>query len=286
VLRIMAPGLLSAGIYQLNVFVSQLIAASLDAGAVASLQYSLRLQELVLGVFVVSVTQVILPELSHHTARGDAASVRATFAYALRLIAFVTLPCAALLVLVAPELVAALFEFGAFDAESTRKTSEALIFHALGLLFIGQGRVVTQVFFACKDMATPTRVSLLDAALNVGLCLALSGPLGHAGIALAASLSALAHGVVLQVLLRRAHGISLPAAELGRLLRIAVATALMVGAVLGLDALWSTEGASRSERFLWLAAVGVVAGGVYVGAASRLGINELAGLLARRRGRP
>jgi putative peptidoglycan lipid II flippase len=285
VLRIMAPGLLSAGIYQLNVFISQLIAASLDAGAVASLQYSLRLQELVLGVFVVSVTQVILPDLSHHTARGDAASVRATFAYALRLIAFVTLPSTALLMLVAPELVATLFQFGAFDAESTRKTSEALVFHAIGLFFIGQGRVVTQVFFACKDMATPTRVSLLDAGLNVALCLALSGPLGHAGIALAASLSALAHGAVLQGLLRRVHGISLPAAELGRLLRVGAATALMVGAVLALSALWPTDGASRGERILWLGAAGLLGGAVFLVAASRLGVNELAGLIARRRSR-
>jgi putative peptidoglycan lipid II flippase len=285
VLRLMAPGLLSAGIYQLNVFISQLIAASLDAGAIASLQYSLRLQELVLGVFVVSVTQVILPELSHHTARGDTASVQGTFSYALRLIAFVTLPCTALLILVAPELVGTLFEFGAFDAESTRKTSEALVFHAIGLFFIGQGRVATQVFFACKDMATPTRVSLLDAALNVALCLALAGPLGHAGIALAASLSALAHGAVLQALLRRRHGVGLPRGDGTRLLKVGLATALMAGAVLGLDALWSTAAASRTERFLWLAAAGLVAVTVFLGAASRLGVNELAGLLARRRRR-
>ena len=287
VLRIMGPGILSAGIYQLNVFIAQLIAASLDEGSVASLQYSLRLQELVLGVFVVSVTQVILPNLSVHTANGDRDAVAATFTYALRLIAFVTLPCAALLMLAAPELVAVLFEFGAFDAESTRRTAEALVCHALGLYFIGQGRVATQVFFAYKDMRTPTRVSLLDAALNVALCLAFAGPLGHAGITLAASLAALGHGLLLQLLLRRTHGVGLTAGEWPRLLRVGLATGLMAGAVHGLGLLWSVATASRGERLLWLGSAGALALVVYLVAASRLGVNELGPLtrgLRRRLG--
>ena len=55
VLKVMVPGIFAAGIYQFNVFVSQLIASSLPEGAVSSLQYSLRLQELVLGLFVIAV---------------------------------------------------------------------------------------------------------------------------------------------------------------------------------------------------------------------------------------
>jgi hypothetical protein len=90
---------------------------------------------------------------------------------------------------------------------------------------------------------------------------------------------------VLQALLRRRHGVGLPRGDGTRLLKVGLATALMAGAVLGLDALWSTAAASRTERFLWLAAAGLVAVTVFLGAASRLGVNELAGLLARRRRR-
>jgi putative peptidoglycan lipid II flippase len=289
VLRIMGPGVFSAGIYQFNVFFAQLIASSLDEGSVASLQYSLRLQELVLGVFVVSVTQVILPSLSDHTARNDDSAVRSTLSYALRLIAFVTLPCTAALMIVAPEIISALFRFGAFDDESTRMTAEALRFHALGLFFIGQGRVVTQAFFAYKDLRTPMFVSLGDAVLNVGLCYLLAMPLGHGGIALASTIAALGYSVVLQWLLYRRMGGGPSREVFFRTARIAFATMIMAGVMLVAPHVVDPGTLSRPTLLLWLLAVLGLGAAVFYGASSVLRVNELNDLMAavkrRLRGR-
>jgi len=285
VLRVMGPGVFAAGIYQFNVFFAQLIAASLDEGSVASLQYSLRLQELVLGVFVVSVTQVILPSLSEHTANDDHGRVRSTLAYAMRLIAFVTLPCTAGLMLIAPEIVASLFQFGAFDAESTRMTADALRYHALGLFFIGQGRVVTQAFFAYQDLKTPTYVSFVDAIVNIILCFVLAKVMGHAGIALASTLAAIAFSGALQYLLYRRLGGGPGRELLARTGRLVLATLVMVGAML----LWrfavDPTGLSQARLIAWVAGAMVVAGLAFFGAANVLRVNELNDLLkaVRRR---
>jgi len=285
VLKVMLPGIFAAGIYQFNVFVSQLIASGLAEGSVSSLQYSLRLQELVLGVFVVSVTQVILPNLSESTAVDDHAGVKRTLDYAIRLIAFITLPATVALVLLGGPIVEGLFQFGAFDAESTAKTSFALTFHACGLFFIGQARVLTQVFFAYKDLRTPTLVSAADAVLNVGLCLLLSGPLGHGGIALASTLAAVGNSVLLHVMLGRRLGALGLGALLRRVLRIAGATAVMALALLGLSAVFPPHFESRLALIGWILGALALAGGTYLVSASLLRVNELQTLFGALRRR-
>ncbi len=285
VLKVMVPGIFAAGIYQFNVFASQIIASGLAEGSVSSLQYSLRLQELVLGVFVVSVAQVILPSLSEHTAKDDHEGVRSTVSYAVRLIAFITLPATALLILLGRPVVEALFQFGAFSAESTAKTTLALTFHAMGLFFIGQARVLSQAFFAYKDLRTPTFIAIFDAFINIALCLALSGPLGHGGIALASTLAALANSVLLHIFLaRRTGGLGL-ADLLKRFALIGLATAMMAGVVALFAHFLPPHMPSRLMLIGWILLALFIAGVTYLAASSALRINELSSLLGAVRRR-
>lgn len=97
--------------------VSQVIATTLDPGSVASLQFSLRLQELVLGVFAVSVATVILPAMSEQAHRGDLAGLKATLRDSVGLLGFVTLPATAGLLVLGEPIVRLLFQYGQFDEE-------------------------------------------------------------------------------------------------------------------------------------------------------------------------
>lgn len=288
VLTVMVPGIFAAGIYQFNVFTAQLIASGLAEGSIASLQYSLRLQELVLGLFVVSITQVILPNLSESTALSNDDEVKSTLSYALRLIVFITLPATALLLILGAPIVEALFQFGAFDDESTRMTTYALGFHAMGLLFIGQGRALVQVFFAYKDMRTPTLISAVVAATNIALCVILSVPLGHGGIALASTLAAVVNSVLLHYALTRRIGSLEVRALSGKAAKMALATAVMVGALLTLNALLPPHFESRLALIGWILLALTVASTSFLGVATLLRVNELStlfGALRRRLGR-
>jgi putative peptidoglycan lipid II flippase len=280
VLKVMVPGIFAAGIYQFNVFVSQLVASGLPEGSVSSLQYSLRLQELVLGVFVVSVAQVILPSLSEHTAKGDVDAVKRTTNYAVRLIAFITLPATVVLVILGAPIVEGLFQFGAFTAESTAKTALALDFHGAGLLFIGQARVLTQVFFSYKDLRTPTYISIADAALNVGLCVGLSHVMGHGGIALASTLAAVGNSTLLHIFLARKIG-SLGLRELLlRGARILAASAVMAAALVAFMTVFPAPHTGRLALIGWVFLALGLGGGVYLGAATLFRVNELESLFA------
>ncbi len=229
VFRIFAPALFAGGIYQVNTFVAQVVASSLGKGRISALQYSVRLQELVLGVFVVSVTTVLLPTLSAQVdAEGHGSrSAARTLSMAGRLLALVTLPATVGLILLGEPIVRLLFEFGHFSFHSTQLVVTALTFHALGLYPIALSRNLTQAFYAQKDLKTPTIIAFGVMLAHLGLCYALSPSLDHGGIALAGSLAALLTAVPMVPLLHQ-RGIQVVdrAFWLG-LLRTSGATALM-----------------------------------------------------------
>lgn len=234
VLRIFVPGILAGGLYQIQVFVSQMIASGLDGeGYISALQYSVRLQELVLGVFVVSITTVILPTLSAQISdEGDQSeSAAQTLSFAGNLLALVTLPATIGLILLGPAIIRLLFQYGEFSVQSADLVYWALIFHAAGLFPIALSRNVMQAFYAQKDLKTPMIVAAFVLVIHIVLCVVLSGPMGHGGIALSGSIGALLTVVFLIAILQRRGFKIVTAAALSSLFRCFLATAILMGVV-------------------------------------------------------
>ena len=64
VIALIGPTIIGMAAYQINDLISTALASRAEVGVVSSLQFSLRLQELILGIFAVSIGTVILPDLS------------------------------------------------------------------------------------------------------------------------------------------------------------------------------------------------------------------------------
>jgi len=283
--RILLPGVFSAGIYQINVTISQVIAAHLDPGSVASLQYSLRLQELVLGVFAVSVATVLLPTLSEQVHRQQWSEVKETFGFSVNLLAFVTFPATVGLILLGTPIVRVLFQYGRFDDASTGMTVFALQFHAAGIFFVALQRNVVQVFYAMHDLRTPTWVAAIVMLVHGLLCLLLSGPLRQGGIALAGSLAAALNVLMLWWLLRVRIGRMGIRAILASLGRTSVATVAMGVVVWGIAAAGFLDGVRGAALAVRLIPVILLAIGLYGLVARGLGspeLEEFLGILRRR----
>jgi putative peptidoglycan lipid II flippase len=288
-LWLLVPTLFGAGVYQINVLVSQAIAWSLGGGAVSSLQYSGRLLELTLGVFAVAVSTVVLPSLAADAAAGSLERVRETVLYSVRLCAFVCFPVTIGLFLLRTETASLLFERGAYSAESTQSTAYALGFHIIGLTHIALARVFVPVFYAFKDTKTPVYVAGLSMVVNVALCYALAGPLGHGGIALANTASAFVQAFALAALLSRHTG-PLNASATARSVGISLGATLVMGGIvwLGQDMLNTRELAGFGELVLPYAGLLVAAFIGYFIPCALLGHPELAEFVAlanRRAGR-
>lgn len=284
-LWLLLPTLFGAGVYQINVMISQAIAWGLGGGAVSSLQYSSRLLELTLGVFAVAISTVVLPSLSRDAAANRLDEVRDTVLYAVRLCCFVCFPMLVGLLLLREETASLLFERGAYSAESTRMTSYALAFHLMGLVHIALARIFVPVFYAFKDTKTPVLVAFASMLLNIALCYALAGPLHHGGIALANTGSAFLQAMALTVLLRRHTGPLSDTVTGPSVFRSGLGTLVMAAVVIGGGRYLLPEQASGMGLLLPYAALVTLAVTAYIAvalASRHPELYEVIGLLRRR----
>lgn len=234
VLLLMAPRLLAYGIGAVNTVVSTRFAAGLGDASVSHLYYANRLKELVLGGFAVSVATAILPLLSQQALSPDREPFKENLAFALRLIAFVTIPASVGLIVLKVPIVRVLFQGGRFQGADTAATAGALATLAAGLFFFAGIRVIVPAFYALKNTILPVTAAFADAVTFLVLCLVWTKPLGLPGIGLAASASAAVNVTVLLVALRRREGRLRGRQIAASLVRVLGASALMGGLLLAL----------------------------------------------------
>ncbi|MCB9397070.1 MAG: murein biosynthesis integral membrane protein MurJ [Acidobacteria bacterium] len=183
-----APMTIGAGIYQVNLLLSQSIAFSLSPASLSALTYSNRLMELVLGVFATALGTSLLPHLAKEKS-SDLSGFSSTLFQSMEGISVITLPASIGLMVAGYPIVALLFKRGAFDQESLNLTYIAVLFHAMSILPLSWYRVTSQAFFAMKQTRLVMILSLFTTVTNISLCYALPHffPEGarHAGIACA-----------------------------------------------------------------------------------------------------
>jgi len=286
VLRRMGPGIIGAGVTQLNLAVDVIIASLLPAGAVSFLYYADRVAQLPLGVVGAAIGTALLPLLAAQVAAGQRLSAHRSQNRALEISLALALPAAVALACLAPAIIAVLFERGAFGAAASAETARVLMAYAAGLVAFVLVKALIPAFFARGDTTTPVLVGIGVVALNLALNLAFlrfTG-LGAAGIALATGLAAWTNVAVLVVLLHRARHFR-PDRRLRRAAPRLLAAALAMGGalLLGMALLVPGPGWTGAMVLGLLCALGA---GLYFGLAHLLGgldLRELRRMLRRRR---
>jgi putative peptidoglycan lipid II flippase len=232
VLALVAPTILGMAAYQVNDLVCTSLASSVRAAA--GIQYSIRLQELILGVFAVSAGTVLLPRLSQAARRRDWTSYSADLGRVMKSMILVTLPVAIFSMIVGREMVTLLFKARAFGEDSVSLTTSVFFFHMMGIVFIALNRVIAPAFYARSDAKTPTWAGLVSFGVNIALAFAFIGPFRGPGIALALSMSSAVNTLFLAIALLRSRIEGVRASLVGTLrygLRI-LAFSMLAGAPL------------------------------------------------------
>ncbi|MCL2411754.1 MAG: murein biosynthesis integral membrane protein MurJ, partial [Treponema sp.] len=201
VLRLISPTIIGMAAYQLNDLVSTALAGRAGEGIVSSLQYSLRLQELFLGVFAVSIGTVLLPNLTEYAKTSQWEIYNKRLGTSMNIIALVTIPITFFSLVEGQNLIRLLFQNEIFDDHSVSLTYVAFIFHIPGLFFIALNRILAPAFYAQSDTKSPTIAGLISFAVNIILASILVGPFRGAGIAFSLSFTSLINTVLLLVFL-------------------------------------------------------------------------------------
>jgi len=286
VVKLFLPAVFGAGVYQVNVLASTILAASVDEeGAVSVLSYSNRLMEVVLGVFVFAIGTVSLTSLSSRAAHGDDEGFRKLVGDVVGWVTFITIPSAVGLWILRRPILAVLLRGGEFDLDALEMTAEAFRWHVLGLCFVGWSRILVNAFYARKDVATPLRIAAINLVAHIGLAIWLSsGALSYRGIALASTLSAgLQTALLWKALSLRGHTTE-RAPFMASLSRAGIATAIM-GACVWTASAWLDPSSSKLSLALGLAIVIPLGALVYIAASFLLGQPQARMVLERLRRR-
>jgi putative peptidoglycan lipid II flippase len=259
-LRIMGPGVLGAGVTQINLLISTALASLLPEGSVSFLYYADRLNQLPLGVVGIAVATAILPPLSRQVRSGDHAGAMTTQNRGVELALLLTLPAATALAILALPILEVLFQRGAFGPRETTATAAALIAYSAGLPAFVLVKVLTPAFFARHDTKTPVKVAIVSLATNLGLTLILMQFLAHVGVAIALSAAGWLQALILLTLLARRSEFRFDARARANLPRIAAATIGMAAVLIGLR-LALTPLLTETAPWRLAALAGLVAGG-------------------------
>ena len=264
------PGAVSAGVTQVNIVISQMI-ASFQAGAVSWMSYADRLYQFPLGMIGIAMGVALLPMLSRRLRANDEQGARDSLNRAIEISALFTVPAAAALATGAAFWVAAMFEHGRFSPDDTAMTAAVLVAFAVGLpAFIGV-KIFAPGFFAREDTKTPMRYAAVAVVVNIALGAALFMVIGVVGLAVATSVAGWINAILLARTLAR-DGLLAPDMRLkARLPRVALAAAATGGFVwwasramnveLGQSIVWDltvAAGVAAAGGLLYLIAVFVL----------------------------
>lgn len=226
---LMGPGILAAGIQQINLLIGGII-ASFQQGAISWLYYSDRVYQLPLGMIGIALGVVLLPEVTRLVRKDDLKGASDSIVRGMELGLLITLPAAIAMLVIPIPMISVLFQRGEFSADDAQQTGMALRGFALGLPGYVLIKVLQPGFFARENTREPMMMAAITVVVNIVVSLLLFAPLGHVGIAIATTVSA---WVNVFLLARGLKGmVSVDRAFWSKSLRITLASVVMGGVLM------------------------------------------------------
>lgn len=146
-------------------------ALQVTANGAAIAYYSRVWYVLPFSILAIPISTTMFTELSNFRVAGRMDAYRRTVASGIRKITFTMIPCVALLVVFAPQLIAII---GGFDAEDAALTATYLQVQALALPFYGVSTYLQKVCSSLMKMKFYAVATCIAAAVQVGFCIALT----------------------------------------------------------------------------------------------------------------
>ena len=227
-LILMGPGVLAAGVQQVNILIGQQI-ASREEGIVSALSFADRLYQMPNGMIGAAFGVVLLPELSRLVRQRNEDGARGLMGEGVVLSMLLSMPAAAALALVPGPFVRALYEGGEFGADSVDVVSAATTGFALGVPAFVLMKVLQAGYFARENTKAPLKIAVVTVLVNIVLSLLLFPYFKALGIALATTVAAWVN-VALLVAGQRGR-LGMDRVQLVRLAKIVIASLAMGAAV-------------------------------------------------------
>ena len=269
------PAIIAGGIAQINLLIDTIFASLLITGSPTWLYVSDRLIQFPMGIFAIAIGTVLLPSLSKAYSQKKTQAFTSQLEHAFKLIFFLAIPSLIGLVLFASPLLATIFQRGAFLWVDVEQASLSLIGFALGLPFFMAMKVLVPAFFSRQNTKTPMLIAFLSLLINITLnyLLAFYFELGHLGLAIASSISAIVSVIILSLLLKRDGLISFNGIYSAFSFKVLIASIALILFLSIFNQYFDFELFSQIQRLLYLTAAVIGSIIIYFGVSFLLGVR-------------
>ena len=199
-LRRMVPGLASAGVYQINLLVSNSVASFIPM-AVSYLAYADRINQFPLAVTGIAIGTVLLPLLSQKLGRKEYKKANYLENRILQFSFFITLPTMTALFFISLPVIMTLFQHGRFTFDMSQEVAAILSIYIVSLPANVAIKVLSTGFFARGNTFIPMVAASVSIVMNLALTFLLFHFFSYYGIAAAAVISSWVNMMILGVYL-------------------------------------------------------------------------------------
>ncbi|MCL2709016.1 MAG: murein biosynthesis integral membrane protein MurJ, partial [Defluviitaleaceae bacterium] len=264
----LVPILLGNSVLQVCLLVDRRFGTLLSEGTSSALAYGSNLFLTITSVFVVAMSVVVFPRLSRYCMEKDFVRLRELIGTIFQILLFILLPYLLLIAFYHREIIAMVYQRGAFDESSTQMTAASFLYYSFVSIGYACQEIFNRVFYAFKKYRVPMAASLACIVLNAALNAFFYKNYGITGISLTTALCMMLYALVLFFFLRReiGPGVGLPLA-FGFIRALPPLAALLAVVLLGK--------AYLSGSLLHTAALLAAGGAAYAAAAFFAGFGKI-----------
>ena len=203
--KLVFPRLLGLGITQLNYTVNLTLSSLLSSRAITIFNFAQQLQQLPIGIFGATIAQAALPTLAEENNKDDPTSFIKTFQHSFLQILFLTLPAAAVLIVLRIPIVRLVYGASKFDWAATVDTGRTLAFFSLALVSEAIVNLVVRAFYALHISKTPVVLGSIAVGINILLSIIFIPILHYPvwGLAAAAATADIVYSIALLLFLNK-----------------------------------------------------------------------------------
>lgn len=197
------PGIISAGIWQINLSADYLLATYYHAESMSPLFFAARINQIPLMILGASLVTALIPFLSQRKYFEHAEDMKNNLNKSLLMTLYISIPAMTLFLLFADGMIHLILERGEFTAQDTQATTLILQGFAIGIPAVLMNKILCGCFYADQNTKTPFLMGLITIVFNLVLSFFMMQWFGLKGLSYSASLASYLYAALLYGALQR-----------------------------------------------------------------------------------
>jgi putative peptidoglycan lipid II flippase len=199
------PFIVGMGMTFSNEIIFRVFGIMFSPGSLAGLNYALRVMMILVGVFGLAFASASYPFQSQLAAEGKTAELNKLSNAIIRRICILLIPLSAIMMILANEIIAILFQHRSFNASSTAATAPLLMLYLPGAFAFAANAIVLRNYYSQQNTLFPMIAGTAIVLVSLPLYWIFGKLIGVRGIPLASSISMIFQFIIMYALWSGKH---------------------------------------------------------------------------------